>query len=145
MSERYEIDFYKELKLPRTTCGLVNKILSPKGKRRLNERNEYEYHLNDELIQVYQGEGATEVTEGLYWVMDVFKNSEGQLQWNHYLVVVDEEGFYPIYEYLDAHDTTWILDAMPYIKGYFAGEEFDPIALTKYRMPKPKTRWSKIK
>lgn len=145
MSERYEIDFYKELKLPQTVCGLVNKVLSPKGKRRINERGEYEYHLNDELIQVYQGEGAAEVTEGLYWVMDVFKNNEGKLQWNHYLVVVDEESFYPIYEYTGAVDTTWIPDALPYIKRYFAKEELEPIVLTKYKIPKPKTKWSRIK
>lgn len=145
MMNRCEIDFYKELGLPPTKCGLVNKILNPKGKRRKNYLDEYEYHLNDELVQVYQGEEPAVVDEGLYWVMDIFTNPESRLQWNHYLVVVDEEGFYPIYEYLDAHNTTWILDAMPYIKGYFAGEEFESIELTKYKMPKPKTKWSKIR
>lgn len=144
MGERYEIDLYKELKLPETTCGLVNKIISPKGKRRLNERDEYEYHLNDELVQIYQGNSAV-LEEGLYWAMDVFKNAKGQLQWNHYLIIIDDEGFYPVYEFLDAHDTTWIVDAMPYIKRYFAGQELEPIAITKYKNPKPKTKWSKVK
>ena len=49
-----EIDFYKELELPKKIiCGLVEKILSPKGVRKLNEYDRYEYSLKSELVQVY--------------------------------------------------------------------------------------------
>lgn len=133
--EKLEIDFYKELKLAQPiTCGLVNKILSPKGIRKLNERDQYEYHLKDELIQIYEGKPAL-VEPGIYWVMDIFKIGN-ELKWNHYLVVVEEDSFYPVAEFLEITDSTWIKDALPYIKRYFAGEELDPIHITPYRAPR---------
>lgn len=134
-TERLEIDFYKELKLPQPmTCGLVNKILSPKGIRKLNERDQYEYHLKDELIQIYEDKPAL-VVPGIYWVMDIFKIGN-QLKWNHYLVVVESDSFYPVAEFCEVVDSTWIKDAIPYIKMYFAGEELDPIHITPYRAPR---------
>lgn len=141
-TNRLEIDFYKELKLPQPmTCGLVNKILSPKGIRKLNEHDQYEYHLKDELIQIYEDKPAL-VEPGIYWVMDIFKKN-GELKWNHYLVVVEEDSFYPVAEFTECHDSTWIKSAQPYIKGYFAGEELDPIRITPYRAPRQrKTGWS---
>lgn len=130
--EKLEIDFYKDLRLPQPmTCGLVNKILSPKGIRKLNERDEYEYHLKDELIQIYEDKPAL-VEPGIYWVMDIFKIGS-QLKWNHYLVVVESDSFYPVAEFCEVVDSTWIKDAMPYIKRYFAREELDPINITPYR------------
>lgn len=145
MSGRYvnklEIDFYKELELPKTTCGLVNKILSPKGIRVLNDNNMYEYRLKDELVQIYDNKPVI-VDEGIYWVMDIYKNSNGVIKWNHYLVIVEKDCFYPIAEFLDCKDSTWIKHAIHFIKSYFNGEIQDPIELTRYVIaPKKKTRW----
>lgn len=139
--ERLEIDFYKELKLPQPmTCGLVNKIVSPKGIRKLNEHDRYEYRLRDELIQIYDDKPAL-VEPGIYWVMDIFKIGNS-LKWNHYLVVVEEDCFYPVAEFLEVTDSTWIKDAIPYIKDYFSGEELDVIDITPYRAPsKSKNGW----
>lgn len=142
--EKLEIDFYKELNLPEVFTGLVNKVTSPKGMRKLNEMDRYEYRLKDELIQVYEGEPAL-VDEGIYWVMDIFK-FEGSLKWNHYLVVVEDDCFYPVAEFLECVDSTWIPDAIPYLKDYFAGVELEPIELTKYKFPKKKkTRWDSVR
>lgn len=139
---KLEIDFYKELKLPSPiTCGLVNKVMSPKGVRKLNEHDRYEYRLKDELIQIYDDKPAL-VEPGLYWVMDIFKWNSS-LQWNHYLVVVEEDSFYPVAEFLDCKDSLWIKDALPYIKDYFAGFDLEPINLTRYkRRPQSKSGWS---
>ena len=135
---RLEIDIYKELKLPiPITCGLVNKILSPKGIRKLNDMDRYEYRLKDELIQIYDGKSA-QVEPGIYWVMDIYQNRGGDLQWNHYLVVVEDDCFYPVAEFLNCHDSLWIRDAIPYIKDYFNGFELEPIELTPFRPLKQK-------
>lgn len=139
-TEKLEIDFYKELKLPKPVkCGLVNKIISPKGVRRLNQYNQYEYRLKDELIQIYDGEPA-QLDPGLYWAMDIY-DRDG-LRWNHYLIIVEEDCFYPIAEFLNARDTAWIKQALPYIKAFFAGEEIDPIEITQYRTKKSKNGWN---
>lgn len=135
--EKLEIDFYKELKLPQTTvCGLVNRILSPKGIRKLNKRNQYEYRFKDELIQIYDEKPAI-VVPGIYWVMSIYKIGN-ELKWNHYLVVVEDDCFYPVAEFLEITDSTWIKDALPYVKDYFAGFELEPIDITLYRAPKEK-------
>ena len=99
------------------------------------------YHLKDELIQIYEGKPAL-VVPGIYWVMDIFKIGSG-LKWNHYLVVVESDSFYPVAEFCEVVDSTWIKDAIPYIKDYFAGFELEPIEITPYRAPKQrKTGWS---
>ncbi len=139
--EKLEIDFYKELELAQPMiCGLVNRILAPKGVRKLNEFDRYEYHLKDELIQIYEGKPAI-VTPGIFWVMDIFKKGS-EIKWNHYLVVLEEDSFYPVAEFLGCVDSTWIKGALPYIKQYFAGEELDPICITPFRAPKKiKNSW----
>lgn len=133
--ERLEIDFYKELELPPATCGLVNKIVSPKGIRKLNEHDRYEYRLKDELVQIYDDKPAN-VESGIYWVMDIYKDKGGELKWNHYLVVVEEDCFYPVAEFLDCKDSTWIKQALPYIKDYFKEFDLEPIKITPYKPPK---------
>ena len=139
---KLEIDFYKELKMPTPMlCGLVNKIKSPKGVRKLNEHDRYEYSFKDELVQLYKGEPAL-VDEGIYWVMDIYKRGN-ETKWNHYLVIVEEDCFYPIAEFLDCHDSTWIKGAMPYVKEYFEGFEQEPVEITPYNPPKQrKNGWS---
>ena len=133
-----EIDFYKELELPKKIiCGLVEKILSPKGVRKLNEYDRYEYSLKSELVQVYDEKPVT-VTPGIYWVMDIYKPSLSEQHWNHYLIVVEDDCFYPVAEFIDCRDSTWVKDAIPYIKDYFEGFELEPIELTKQKREKPK-------
>lgn len=126
-TEKLSIDFYKALKLPKPIiCGLVNKITSPRGKRKLNDYDLYEYHLTDtELIQIYDGKPAT-VDPGLYWIMDIYRSDDG-LKWNHYLVVVEEDCFHLIKRFSKAVDSTWLRKAMPYIKSYFEEAELEPI------------------
>lgn len=130
-----EIDFYKEFELPTPTCGLVSKITSPKGIRKLNENDRYEYHLKDELIQIYDGKPAS-VPAGIYWVMDIYKDREHTMRWNHYLIVVEEDSFYAVAEFLNCEDSTWIRQALPYIKDYFEEFELEPIEITPYKPPK---------
>lgn len=140
-----EVDFYKDLPLPKPTiCGLVNKVISPKGTRKLNENDLYEYHLKDELIQVYDG-NPVKVTNGLYWAMSIYKNQAAELKWNHYLIIVDNGSVYPVAEFLDCHDSSWIKDAMRYIKAYFAGEDLPEIDLTIYRVRPRKSSWKTSK
>lgn len=141
--ERLEIDFYKELELPQPMiCGLVNKVISPKGTRKATESGRYEYHLKDELIQIYEGKPAL-VVPGIYWVMSIYKVGDGQ-KWNHYLVVVEDDCFYPVAEFLEATDSTWIKKALPYIKDYFEGFDLMPIDITPYKPPKKKkTGWGR--
>lgn len=142
---KLEIDFYSELRLPRPmTCGLVHKVTSPKGERRLNDNDQYEYRLKNDLIQIYDGKPAI-VTPGIYWVMDIYKIGDC-LKWNHYLVIVEEDCFYPVAEFLECTDSSWIKDALPYIKDYYAGFDLEPIEITVYREPKQrKNRWASIR
>lgn len=147
MSERLEIDFFKELELPESPnfTGLVDKILSPKGIRKTTETGRKEYALNDTLIQVYDGKPVI-VEEGIYRVMVIFNNPKtGALQWNHYLVIVEEDCFYAVAEFLDCHDSLWVRDAIPYLKDYFSGETLEPIEVTQYPKPVVKTKWSSLK
>lgn len=135
--EMYEIDFYKELKLAPPSTGLVNKILSPKGIRKSNQLGRYEYRFKDELIQIYDGKPA-KVEDGIYWVMSIYKDREENLKWNHYLIIVGSDSIYPVAEFLDCKDSTWIKDAIPYLKDYFGGFDMEPIQITEYKPPKQK-------
>lgn len=135
------IDFYKGMKLAPPVCGLVHKIISPKGIRKLNEHGRYEYRLKEDLVQIYDNNPA-EVGKGIYWVMNICKDREGSLKWDHYLVVVDMDGYYPVAEFLNCKDSTWIKGAIPYIKEYFSGFEMEPIEVTEYKpLKQQKTGW----
>lgn len=137
--ELFEVDFYKEFGLPMPVlCGLVNKITSPKGIRTKNEETgNYHYQLHSDLKQIYEEGICAEVDEGLYWVMDVYK-SRGSLVWNHYLFVMESDGMvYPIAEFLDYSDSSWIKEAINIIKDCFNGDTFEPIELTQCRADVP--------
>lgn len=137
---RFEFDFYKELKLPRpVTCGLVNKVTKPKGKRTFNEDiNDYYYELNHDLIQVYDhGDGEVALEPGLYWVMDIYKHKH-EMHWNHYLIILEGDGsVYPVAEYLDCHNSKWVKKAVKITEAYFNKEELEPIELTHCKTDKP--------
>lgn len=137
------VDFYKKFRLPQPHVGLVNKITSPKGIRCKESESYTSYQLHSDLCDVYAGNECT-VKPGLYWVLDISKdNSTMQLQWYHYIFVVDDEKVYPVAEYLDQSDSWWITQAIPkVIKPYFQNQELPPIKLTLIKMPKPiKTDW----
>lgn len=142
----FEVDFYKEFKLKPPIAGLVNKVTSPKGTRRLEETGRYTYHIKEELVQVYDEKPCT-VTPGLYWVMLITKDITtlyGGPKWYHYLFIVDLDGdVYPIFEYLEAKDTSWVKEALPYIKKYFSEEHLDRIRLTPYKKPAKTKSWQK--
>ena len=142
---KLEIDFFKELELPSPVLtGLVDLIESPKGVRKQEPSGRYSYALKDKLVQLYDGKPAI-VTPGIYRVMVIFRR-KGDLQWNHYLVVVEEDCFYPVAEFCECHDSLWIKGAIHIIKRYFAGEELDPISLTVYPKPRQKeSRWGRVK
>ena len=138
-NELFEIDFYTEFGLPMpVACGLVNKITSPKGIRTKNDKTGiYHYQLHTDLKQIYEDGRAASVDEGLYWVMDVYK-LRGTMTWNHYLFVVESDGTtYPIAEFLDYTDSSWIKEAIEIIKDCFSGDEFEPIDITPCKADVP--------
>lgn len=149
---KYRIDFFKTFNLVPPVCGLVNKVTSPKGVRRIEDDGYTHYELHSDLISTYKGE-ALALESGLYHVVDI-GSVQGRLNWNHYLFILDTEGYaYPIAEYLDQPNSSWIAQAIKLVKRYFQddpAEMQDPIQLTSidYELPKrtpQKSRWTKIK
>jgi len=72
---------------------------------------------------------------------------KGELKWNQYLFILEDDGdVYPIAEYLDQRDSSWVKSAIKLVKSYFEGNELDPIELTMidYKIHR-KTKWSKTK
>lgn len=129
MAKTIAIDFYKRFKLVTPVCGLVHRISKPKGIRTFDEDGKASYALVSDLIGLYE-ETPMKLTKGLYWVVDVCK-IKGSMAWNQYLFIVDDEGAYPIAEYLYQTDSTWIVKAIKLVKMYFNGEELEAISPTK--------------
>lgn len=140
--KHYKVDFYRELSLP--LAGLVKKVTSPKGVRTIID-DQYVYSLKSELCCQYQGK-AMRVTPGLYHVSCICK-PKGEVIWNHYLFVVDADGNgYPVAEYLECSDSTWVKDAIHIVKDYFAENPVKPIKVTKYeKKPDKGTSWKLLK
>lgn len=144
-TQKYSIDFYKTYNLVPPTCGLVNKVTSPKGLRKFEAEGYTSYQLYSDLSDIYKGEPAS-LEPGIYWVLDICKVKE-VLHWNHYLFVVDTDGFnYPVAEYLNQRDSAWVKEAIKLVKRYFAGEELDSTGITKidYQIIR-KSKWTKTK
>lgn len=118
-----KIDVFKRLKLVRpVVCGLVMRITSPKGIRELNEiTGLYHYNLHTDLKQIYSSTSpeATELSEGLYWVVDIAKTKNLGMNWNHYLLKITDNDIEILESYLDVNGTDWIPTALPTIKEYF--------------------------
>ena len=130
----YEIDIFKEFNLEKPVAGLVEKISQPKGIVKHEKHGDsYSLYTDDTRMTVYNGE-EFDLVPGIYWVLDIFKHPKKQiLQWNHYLFIVDEDGaVYPVAEYCNQQDSTWVKQAIPVIKRFFKGESFNPIELTYY-------------
>ena len=140
----YSIDIFKEFKLETPMAGLVLKVIKPKGVIRHEKFGEsYSLYTDDSQLTVYNGE-EFDLIPGIYWVLDIFKHPKYQItQWNHYLFVVEDGGaVYPIAEYCNQHDSSWVKQALPVIKRFFAGESFNPIELTYYlHRSEKRTSW----
>ena len=140
----YAIDLFKEFKLETPVTGLVERITKPKGIRKHEDYGvSYTLYTDDSCATVYNGK-EFDLVPGIYWVLNIFKHPKrGTLQWNHYLFVVEEDGaVYPVAEYCNQHDSSWIKDALPVIKQFFAGEPIKPTEITYYLHRSDKrTRW----
>ena len=127
----FNIDFFQHLVTP--IVGLVSKITSPKGIR-YPVGDDYRYNLHHELVDVYSGEGVP-VTEGLYWVFDIYKSDMGIVR-NSYIFVVSKKGdVTPVAEYLDYPELSWVPEALPILKAYFGGKKLPCVELTKIKLP----------
>lgn len=140
----YSIDIFKEFELEKPVAGLVERISKPKGIIKHGEYGDsYSLYTDDSRTTVYDGK-EFDLIPGIYWVMDIFKHPKHDTcQWNHYLFIVENDGsVFPIAEYCDQHDSTWVKQAIPVIKRFFAGETFKPIEITYYLHRSDKrTRW----
>lgn len=140
---RYKFDFYKQFDLLPPVSGLVSKITSPKGIRRITDSG-VKYQFHSDLIQVYDGQECM-IEPGLYWVLDVC-HVKKSLVWCHYLFIVEDDGtVYPIKQCLNQKNSDWIPKSLEVVKRYFNGESIDPIELRVLPRPKPKRAgWSQF-
>lgn len=115
-----KIDVFKTFKLPRkVVTGLVHEITSPKGIRTINEQTGlYHYNLHTKLVQIYEGK-PIELKDGLYWIVDISKDKDLGLHWNHYVMEVCDGGANIIESYKNVNGSDWIPKALPTIKQYF--------------------------
>lgn len=141
---KFNINFHEEYNLkPNLVSSLVLKVVSDKATRKLNHLangNEYySYSLHTESAFGDFDKDVYYCDEGLYEVLTISHwGGQATLQWNIYLILVDDEGnTYLVGEYLDSPDTQWVKDAKKVVKAYFAGEELDVVEQTP--QPKPKT------
>lgn len=127
MSKLYKIDFYRDFRLPRPFGGIIRRVNSPKGIRRIGEANTI-YKLQSDILDIYDGDPFLAIP-GLYWILDIH-SSKGMSIWSHYLFIVEEDGkIYPIAEYPDEVDTEWVRSALPIVKAYFNHQKLEPIEL----------------
>ena len=148
-----EIDFKEVLGLNHKLLGFVSKVVSPKATRRAHTNNKgeltyYSYHLDTGSVYGDYEKGKLYCEEGLYVALDICHwGGSSSLQWNIYLVIVDEDGeATPVAEYLDSPCTEWVKQAKYVVKDYFNGEELKEIELTpepkKIEEPRPSSGYS---
>lgn len=146
-NNKVRIDFYKEFGLERPMAGLVKRITSPKGVRTADSGSTdgYSYRLHTELVGIYIGT-PMDLSPGIYLVSDICA-PYNRLIWNWYIFIVDGDNIlhlaYPIAEFLDQKDSSWVKDAIPILKRAFSEKSMDPIKITKYshEESKPKSAW----
>lgn len=111
------LDPFKKFKLPKPiVCGLVMRITSPKGVREWNDSTQqYHYRLHTDNTHIYEG-GAIDLTDGLWWVVDIAKIKDLGMTWNHYLLKVDGDNAEILESYVNVKGTDWIPEALPTIK-----------------------------
>lgn len=116
------------------TRACVFRITSPKAKRKLEGNGNYYYSLyTDYAFQDDEDKNVFLCKPGIYQVIDIcYWKYHSKLQWNIYIVVVEEDGTaYPVEEYIDNPNTLWVKDVRPILKRYFNNEKLEPIELTK--------------
>lgn len=115
-----KIDPYKYFGLPRpVVCGMILEITSPKGIREKRESTgQYHYNLHTDLKQIYE-EKSAELKDGLYWVLDISKNKDFGLHWNHFIMEIIDDEADIIEEYHNKKGSDWIPEALPTIKQHF--------------------------
>lgn len=115
-----KIDVFKQFKLPKpVVCGMVLEITSPKGVRTINEATGlYHYNLHTNLKQLYEGD-SIDLTDGLYWIVDISKTKDLGLHWNHFLMEIYEGDADILESYYNEKSTDWIPKALPTIKQHF--------------------------
>ena len=134
---QYKIDFFKTFELEQPTAGLVQKVTSHKGIKRTAEDGSVTYALHTDLKAVYEGK-ASILDAGVYLVTDVYIDYSngvvGTPHWNHYLFIIEEDGaVYPIKEFVDQTDSSWVKNAIKPLKRIFAGEKLPAAKLTILR------------
>lgn len=135
--EKYAIDFFKAFKLKKPTCGLVERIVSPKGNRReTSEGYEYSFKTDTSISSVYKHEPML-LYPGIYRVVDITPIDE-KMTWNGYLFVVENDGtVYPVAEYVNYRNTSWVKKSIPLLKKYFEGKSLEEIEITKLKNSSP--------
>lgn len=115
-----KIDVFKHFKLPQpVVCGLVMEIISPKGIRTMNEATGvYHYNLHTDLQQIYEGDPA-QLQDGLYWIVDIARIKGEGLQWNHFLLEINDGEADILESYYNIKSSDWIPKALPTIKQHF--------------------------
>lgn len=127
---KYEVDFYKDFKLVPPVCGIVSRVVKPKGIKKIEPDGKTSYKLYSDSPIIYNNEKMA-LEPGLYWVLDVCK-VKGAMTWNQYLFVLEEDGsMYAIAEYLNQGDSSWVVEAMKPVKKFFKGEVTEPITPSK--------------
>ena len=141
---KYKLSFYKDFKLVPPFCGLVSKVIKPKGKK-TEENGQTHYSLHTDNPIIYH-KAPMLLESGLYWVLDICKVKESN-HWNQYLFIIEPEGdVYPIGEWLNTNDSSWVIQAVKLVNKYFQGEKLNRIELTKidYKVV-VKTGWKSSK
>lgn len=142
----YDIDFFKEFSLKKPISGIVERIVDAKGFRHKEEWGySYQFNTDSSVSCVYKGE-AMSCIPGLYKVLDICYIQDHiceRMIWNNYLFVLEEDGtVYPVAEFIDDKDSSWVKKAMPVVKSYFNGEEIEPIELSKFKKVRQQEPWS---
>ena len=127
---KYKLSFYKDFKLVPPFCGLVSKVIKPKGTKKQEPDGKVSYNLHTDNPIIYH-KAPMLLEPGLYWVLDICKVKESN-HWNQYLFIIEPEGaVYPIGEWLNTSDSSWIIQAVKLVNRYFNGERLEKIELTK--------------
>ena len=146
MQERVKIDFEQALGLDHKIGGYVARITSPKGMKK-EEDGIISYRLHTESVGIPDSDGLLSVIPGLYEIIDICKwNRTQKLQWNIYLLVVEEDGnTYPVAEYLDSPHTLWVKKAVKVCRIFFSGENLPRVTLTPQPKKEPRKKESRPK
>lgn len=139
---KYKLSFYKDFKLVPPFCGLVSKVTKPRGKKTLDDDGFIKYSLYSDDPRIYR-KAPMMLEPGLYWVLDICKVKDN-MWWNDYLFIIEENGnAYPVGEWLNQNDSSWVIQALPVVKKFFNKEKLEAINLTTIDYKKPKkTKWN---